>query len=50
MLAEERPRLVAAGECHRGPGLLESQLGIPELEILVVVAGEDDHPGSRERP
>ena len=49
MLAEERPRLVAAGECHDRPGLLESQLGIPQLEILVIVARQDHHPGSRER-
>jgi hypothetical protein len=50
MLAEEGPRLVAAGERHDRPGLFEPQFRIPELEILVVVAGEDDRPRSRERP
>jgi dynein heavy chain 2 len=39
--------LLSSGEV---PGLFEPQLGIPELEVLVVVAGEHHHPGSRKRP
>ena len=39
MLAQEGPRLVPAGERHDGAGLLEPQLRIPQLEILVIVAG-----------